>query len=120
MYGNWDKFCNKWENKFKNQIINGFSGSCLIIKKKAFDKIGLFDERIQAADWDLFFRSIIRNQTHGDIKPIQLALEIYMHHFQKLTYKSKYLPFIDGANLISLEEKWGKDFVEKYEKLNYS
>ncbi len=53
---------------------------------------------------------------HHDIKPIQLALGVYIHHFQRLTLRSKHLiPFADQHNIISLKEKWG-DKVESLYK----
>ncbi len=118
-YGNWEKFNAKWEQKNKGKIITGFSGSCLMIKKTAFQKIENWDNRIQAADWDLFFKTIERSRKVGDTKPIQLALGIYIHHFQKLSFKAKHPQFIDKNNLISLEEKWGEAAVKEYEKLNF-
>lgn len=56
MYGNFDKFCEERYREFKDSVIEGFSGSCILIKKSALDKIGLWDERMQVADFDLFFR----------------------------------------------------------------
>ncbi|CAN5442336.1 glycosyltransferase family 2 protein [soil metagenome] len=111
-YGNFDKFCEDRFEKFKDEVIEGFSGSCILIKKWAIEKIGLWDERMQVADFDLFFRTKERWLQHHDVKPIQLALGVYIHHFQRLTLRSKNLvPFADQQNLISLEEKWG-DKVE--------
>ena len=108
MYGDFDKFCRDRYQTFKDAVIEGFSGSCILIKKTAFEKIGLWDERMQAADFDLFFRVKTRSINHTDIKSVQLALGIYVHHFQRLTLRSKNLPsFVDGHNIISLKEKWG-------------
>jgi hypothetical protein len=43
---------------------------------------------------------------------MQLTLGVYIHHFQRLTLRSKKLvPFADQKNIISLKEKWG-DKVE--------
>lgn len=108
MYGNLDLFCEKRYQLFKDRVIEAFSGSCILMKKSAFDKIGTWDERIQAADFDLFFRTKERSIQDKDMKPIQLALGIYIHHFQRLTLRSKNLePFEEQGNQISLEEKWG-------------
>ena len=108
MYGDFDAFCAQRYDVFKDEVIEAFSGSCIMIKKSAFDKIGTWDERMQGADFDLFFRTKERSMLHHDLKPIQLALGVYMHHFQRLTLRSKNLvPFEDSGNLISLRQKWG-------------
>ncbi|MGH2646223.1 MAG: glycosyltransferase [Ginsengibacter sp.] len=108
MYGDFDKFCASRYNIFKDSVIEGFSGSCIVIKKSAFKKIGLWDERIQVADFDLFFRTKERSIQFRDMKPMQLALGVYIHHFQRLTLRSKNLvPFADQKNIISLKDKWG-------------
>ena len=79
-----------------------------MIRKKAFEKIGTWDERMQVADFDLFFRTKERAILFHDMKPIQLALGVYIHHFQRLTLRSKnVIPFADQKNIISLREKWG-------------
>jgi hypothetical protein len=50
------------------------------------------------------------------MKPIQLALGVYIHHFQRLTLRSKNpVPFADQENIISLKTKWG-DKVESLYK----
>ena len=107
MYGNFDKFCAERYGEFQDSVIEGFSGSCIIIKKSALDKIGLWDERMQVADFDLFFRVKERSMQYKDIKPMQLALGVYIHHFQRLTLRSKNVAtFRDQQNIISLKEKW--------------
>ena len=107
-YGDFEKFCEARYATFKDEVIEGFSGSCILIKKTALEKIGNWDERMQAADFDLFFRVKTRSLANRDIKPVQLALGVYIHHFQRLTLRSKNLrPFDDHQNIISLKEKWG-------------
>jgi GT2 family glycosyltransferase len=109
MYGDFDKFCNERFEKFKDKVIEGFSGSCIIMKRSAFDKVGTWDERLQVADFDLYFRTKERNMIYHDIQPMQLALGVYIHHFQRLTLRSKNpIPFADQSNFISLKEKWGE------------
>ncbi|MEO5651170.1 MAG: glycosyltransferase [Ginsengibacter sp.] len=115
MYGNFNKFCQSRYEIFKDAVIEGFSGSCILIKKSAFQKIGKWDERMQVADFDLFFRVKTRSINYNDIEPVQLALGVYFHHFQRLTLKSKNLPpFVDQKNIISLKEKWGDKTTSLY------
>lgn len=112
MYGDFDKFCAKRYETFKDSVIEGFSGSCILIKKSALRKIGIWDERLQVADFDLFFRTKERSIQYHDIKPMQLALGVYVHHFQRLTLRSgNPVSFADEKKIISLKQKWG-DKVE--------
>lgn len=113
MYGNWEEYTQKRYQQFGNQVKEGFSGSSVLIKKSAFDKIGLWDERLQAADFDLFLRTRKRFEEVGDIKPVHFALGVYVAHFIRLTAKMKFPPFADKQNLMSISEKWDSEFVEK-------
>jgi GT2 family glycosyltransferase len=110
MYGNWKKWTTKRWNTFQADVQEGFSGSCIMMNKSALDKIGLWDERIQAADFDTYMRSKKRYIEYKDILPIHNLLGVYIHHYGKLTLKSKNLtPFTDKDNLIPLKEKWGDE-----------
>ncbi len=109
MYGDWEQWTHKRYYDFGCKIKEGFSGSCIMMKKEALYKIGLWDERIQEADFDLFNRLKKRNIEKNDIKALCIALGVYIHHYQRLTLKAKPLPFADRDNLISLKEKWGAE-----------
>ena len=107
MYRDFDTFT---ENRFKQfglQIEEGFSSCAIAMKRSVIDKIGLWDERIQGADFDLYCRTKERWYKFGDITPLSIAKGIYLHHYQRLTLKAKYPPFADRDNLISLSQKWG-------------
>ena len=114
MHPNWEKFCEDRNQKFKNQIIEGFVGNTVVIKRTALAKIGMWDERIQGADFDLFIRTKKRSLEVGDIKPCHIALDTFNHHYIRLTFKVKYPEFKDKKNIIDVEEKWGKEVAEKY------
>ncbi len=116
MYGDFAKFCQRRFQQFGYGIKEGFSGSSIIMKRSALDKVGLWDERIQAADFDLYLRSKDRSLLQGDIKPMMLATGVYIHHYQRLTAKAKYPRFADADNLISLQQKWGSK-EQEYLKL---
>jgi GT2 family glycosyltransferase len=108
MYGDFNEFCRNRFSQFGDKTIEGFSGSCIVMTKAAIEKVGLWDEQLQAADFDLFYRTKVRSVEQKDIQPIQLALGVYMHHFQRLTLRSKHVqPFLDQHNIISLDQKWG-------------
>lgn len=114
MYGNWEKFAQRRFEKFQTAVQEGFVGNTTVMKKNALEKIGLWDERIYAADFDLYFRSKKRSATVGDLKPVHVVLGVFNHHFIRLTLHSSPPKFKDQSNLISLDEKWGKETVAAY------
>lgn len=108
MYGNWEKFCALRDQRFHNQVKEGFVGHSVFCTRRALDLIGLWDEKLQAADFDIYMRSKKRNLEFGDMKPCQIALNIFNHHYIRLTVKSKPIPFADAANIIKFEDKWSE------------
>lgn len=108
MYGNWEKFCAKKFEQNKWDIVEGIVGNNVMMTRRAFDILGLWDDRIQSADFDLFMRTKKRAVTNGDIKPCQIALGAFIHHYSRMTskYAVKPKPFADADNLIGLEQKW--------------
>lgn len=108
MYGDWDKFSNHRYENFKNMIKEGFVGNTVVMHRSAIQKIGMWDERLQAADFDLYLRSKIRSENFGDIKPVHICLDVFNHHYIRLTAKEKYPKFVDFYNLINIEDKWSK------------
>lgn len=107
MYGNWEKYTQNRFDKFGYDIMEGVAGSAVMVDRDVLDKIGLWDERIQAADFDIFCRLKERINEHGDVKSAYVALGIYFHHYTRLTLKAGYTPFTDLKNHITFEEKWG-------------
>lgn len=118
MYGDWLAFCNERRTKFACQVKEGFVGNTVMMRRRLIEKIGLWDERVQAGDFDLYLRSVQRSKTVGDIKPMHLALDVFVHHYIRLTVGTKYPPFADAANLISLEDKWSAEARSALNKLN--
>ncbi len=112
MYGNWERFCAQRQQRFGTDVLEGFSGHSIVCSRKAIDLLGLWDERIQAADFDLYLRSKKRSLEQGDIQPIHIVLGVFHHHFERLTLKARPPAFADSANLIRLEEKWSKEEMD--------
>jgi glycosyltransferase involved in cell wall biosynthesis len=106
MYGNWEKFCLSRDKRFHNKVKEGFVGHSVFCTRRAINLIGLWDEKLQAADFDIYMRSKKRSIEFGDIKPCHIALNIFNHHYIRLTVRSKPVPFADAANIIKLEDKW--------------
>lgn len=118
MYGDWIEFNKKRNKKFFNKIKEGFVGNTVFIKRDALDKIGYWDERMQGADFDLCLRTKKRSDEVGDIKPVHICLDVFNHHYIRLTAKSYYPPFADKDNLISIEEKWSESERSYLKNLN--
>lgn len=114
MYGNWENFINSRYKRFGTSVKEGFIGNTVMMKRSAIEKIGTWDERIQGADFDLYIRSKKRNLEVGDIKPVHVALGVFIHHYIRLTVKSTRAPFADKDKLISVEQKWGEDTMRYY------
>ena len=111
MYGNWEKWNRRRRLRFGNSVSEGIAGSNIIMKREALEKIGLWDERIQAADFDISIRSKLRAIDKGDIKPIHLLHGIYFHHYIRLTLKAKHPVFIDSSNILQLNQKWNPEQI---------
>ena len=106
MYPRWEHFSNQRATQFQLQIKKGFVGNTVLMSRRALSLIGLWDEQIQAADFDLFLRVQKRHLEHSDIKPIHIALDVFVHHYIRLTEGVSYPPFVDRDKLIPLERKW--------------
>ena len=116
MYSNWKKFCGKQFQEYGLQTIEGIVGNNVMMTRKAIEKVGLWDEAIQSADFDLFMRTKKRSLEYGDIKPCHIALGAYVHHYIRMTSKyaqRKPLPFADIENLKSLKQKWSINDLDK-------
>jgi GT2 family glycosyltransferase len=115
MYGNWEKFCRKKFDKFGYEIVEGIVGNNVMITRHGLNIVGLWDERIQEADFDLFMRTKKRSLETGDIKPCQIALGSFIHHYGKMTvkYAVKRKPFADQDKQLRLVEKWKAEEVDE-------
>lgn len=118
MYGDWESFSHRRAKTFHHQIKEGFVGNTVVIQRSALSKIGLWDERIQAADFDLYLRAKARAVSVGDIKPMHICLDAFNHHFIRLTAKGKYPKFSDFDSLIALEAKWSPAELAWLDQLN--
>ncbi|EOR93971.1 hypothetical protein ADIARSV_2805 [Arcticibacter svalbardensis MN12-7] len=120
MYGDWDDFCKKRFEKFGYTTIEGFSGSSIFMRRSVLDKVGIWDNRIHDADFDIYMRVKARNLEVGDIEPLQIAIGIFFHHYSRLTLRSKHEPFADASKLITLKEKWGQRGTLLLKDIGYS
>jgi glycosyltransferase involved in cell wall biosynthesis len=115
MYGSWEKFCASRFQRYHWDIVEGIVGNNVMITRHGLNLVCLWDERMQEADFDLFMRTKTRALTHKDIKPCQIALGAFIHHYGKMTlkYAVKRKPFADQQNLISLYDKWTNQEIDE-------
>lgn len=118
MYGDWERFCRQRRERFHLQVKEGFVGNTVMLRRRLIEKIGPWDERVQAGDFDLYLRTVERARTHGDVKPMHLALDVFVHHYIRLTLRTKYPPFADLDRLISIEQKWPPEARAALDRLN--
>ena len=106
MYPDWDQFSKQRATQFAREIRPGFVGNTVLMTRRAIELVGVWDERIQAADFDLHLRVADRHAHQGDIQPVHIALDVFVHHYIRLTEGVAYPPFVDRDRLIRLENKW--------------
>jgi len=107
MFSDFNQFCEKRWLNYQNKTSEGFAGSSFILHKPTLQKIGIWDERIQSADFDLFLRTKKRQLQVGDVMPVRLLHGVYLHHFMGISSKHGFPTFNNASQMISLEKKWG-------------
>jgi GT2 family glycosyltransferase len=95
------------------QIMEGIVGNCVFLKKEVFKKIGILDEQIQAADWDLYLRVKKRAEEVNDLHRVMTICWAYVHHFIRTTLKSNPEPFACLHPKRNIEEKWDRRIVTR-------
>jgi GT2 family glycosyltransferase len=113
MYGDWEGFCGEVYRSFSDVMFDGLNGSCVMIRRSTLEKIGLLDERIQAADWDLYYRLRKREEELGDVRRCKIFGGCFVHHFIRATVKGKREPFACTHPRLSIHDKWTREEQEK-------
>jgi hypothetical protein len=120
MYGDWDAFCAHVYRNFSEIIVDGLNGSCVMIRRSTLEKIGFLDERVQSADWDLYYTLRKREDERGDVRRCKIFGGCYVHHFIRATVKGKREPFACTHPRVSIHDKWSRQEQERlWYKPNY-
>jgi len=85
----------------------------VMIRRSTLEKIGFLDERIQAADWDLYYTLRKREDERGDVRRSKIFGGSFVHHFIRATVKGKREPFACTHPRLSIHDKWTKKEQEK-------
>jgi len=113
MYGDWEGFCSEVYRSFSEVMFDGLNGSCVMIRRSTLEKIGFLDERVQAADWDLYYTLRKREDELGDVRRCKIFGGSFVHHFIRATVKGKREPFACTHPRLSIHDKWTKEEQEK-------
>lgn len=113
MYGDWEAHCSEIYKMYYSQVIEGLVGNCIMVRRSVLEKIGNFDERIQAADWDFYLRLRKREVKNADAHRGMTICWSYVHHFITATARSNPEPFKCNHQSISVFDKWGQDEVKR-------
>ncbi len=108
MYGDWERYCEEAHCAFAGKVFDGIVGSCVMIRRSAYDALGGLDERVQSADWDLYYTLRKREQVTGDMKRCMVVGASFVHHFIRATIKSKREPFACTHERWVIDRKWSK------------
>jgi len=106
MYGNWEDLTDTMYHYFHNHLYEGIMGACVVLRRPLLDKIGLLDERIQAADWDMYLTIRKREMECGDVRRCMMVGGVYVHHFIRATVKGKPAQFSCLHPRMDLDDKW--------------
>ena len=106
MYGDWELYCEEVHRAFSDRLFDGIVGSCVMMRMAVYKKLGGLDERIQAADWDLYYRLKKSEQEGGDVRRFMVLGSTFVHHFIRATMKSKREPFACTHERWSIDQKW--------------
>ena len=108
MYGDWERYCEEAHRAFAGAMFDGIVGSCVMIRHSTYDTLGGLDERIQSADWDLYYTLRKREQVVGDMKRCMVVGASFVHHFIRATMKSKREPFACTYERLTIDRKWSQ------------
>jgi GT2 family glycosyltransferase len=109
MYGDWEEFCGEIQRSFGGLTFDGLHGACVMMRRSLIDRIGYLDERLQAADWDLYFTLRKREEEKRDVRRYMMVGGAYVHHFVRATMKGRREPFACTHPRLSIDEKWTSD-----------
>lgn len=112
--GNFAGFCRRQRRKYAGRIAEGIAGFNVLMTRRGWEKIGEWDERIQAADYDVFLRAKDRAVKQGDVKPFHVLWELYFHHYMRLTFKTDFPPFVNQDKIIMPSVKWTEKVIREY------
>ncbi len=114
MYGDWRVFCGKVKAAFAERLVPGIVGSCVVASRPCMERIGGWERRVQAADWELYIRLRQRADEQGDVAPPMIAGWVYVHHYVQATRRGERAPFTCAHPRLTVQEKWGEAAIRRW------
>jgi len=114
MYGDWPQFCGAVGAAFSGRSVPGIVGSCVVMSRAFAERIGGWDPRVQAADWDLYLRLRQHAEEQGDVAPPAVAGWVYVHHYVQATRRGERAPFTCTHPRLTVQEKWGEAAIRRW------
>jgi hypothetical protein len=114
MYGEWHGFCQRVAAAFKDRLVPGIVGSCVLARRSFMQALGGWDARVQAADWDLYLRLRERADTAREMGPPMIAGWVYVHHYVQATRRGERSPFTCSHPKLTVQEKWGEAAIRRW------
>lgn len=112
MYGDLEKFVSPTLEP--NGTMDGIKGDAVIFHKELLAKCpGIWDERIEAADWHLYLTLAKMHETDPNIPLPQVLLSVYGHHFGRYSARQTYEPMRDTSKKVSLESIWDAPTIQR-------
>ena len=104
----WDQFRREAQQVFAKELFEDIVCSSIMITGSTYEKIGLHDERAQAADWGLHYTLRKREAGVGDVRRCMVVSGALVPHFMRATVRGKREPFVCAHPKVSIDEKWDK------------
>ncbi len=114
MYGDWPAFCQQVKAAFRDRLVSGIVGSCVVTRRSFMQALGGWDIRVQAADWDLYLRLFERAERLKDIGLPMVAGWVYVHHYVQATRRGERTPFTCSHPTLDVQEKWGQASIRRW------
>jgi len=100
--------------KNEGHIYPGLTGSALVTTKELWDKLGAWDVRAEAADWNLHILLCKRAEERGDVRPPMIVADAWHHHFARMTFYSQPEPRACDHAHLRIEELWSAEEIRRY------
>ncbi len=119
-YGNWDRYCQRHFDRYGLSITSGFSGSAIVVTRRAMELITIWDPRQQGADFNLFYQTCDyaeRGGSGADLRPIGVVNGVFTNHYRRLTFYQKFPPFTDADKLGNYRDNWSLEQLKRYNRV---
>jgi len=113
MYGPLESFRNPTRVRAQDSM-PGIKGDTVLFHRDLLKVIpGIWDERIEAADWHLYLSVAKANEKDPSIPLPRVLFNVYVHHFGRYTARRQKESFEKRVPLQPLESLWSKADIDR-------